>query len=162
MKKTQVFFWVEEVRRGREDLSNEEMLGTSPNAGLDEILAYRLERDPHTTTHGLAAPVRTSPQTVIVHLYEGFGMKCFHLRWVPHTLIDLQKSNRVHYAQEMIWVLDNHSRTGFKYPLTGDESWMTHVLCHDTVDEFQEAITGTIEGIPKTKQIQIFRYGDGD
>jgi hypothetical protein len=64
------------------------------------------------------------PQTVVNHLHDGLGMKCFHLRWVPHLLSETQKANRVAYAKEMSWVLDNNARTGFKYLLTGDESHM--------------------------------------
>jgi hypothetical protein len=48
-----------------------------------------------------------------------------------------KKANRVHYAQEMIWALDNYSRTGFKYLLIGAESWMIYDLCYDTVDVFK-------------------------
>jgi hypothetical protein len=51
-------------------------------------------------------------------------MKCFHLRWVRHLLNDIQKANRVDYAQEMFRVLDNNAWTGFKYPVTANESWI--------------------------------------
>jgi hypothetical protein len=112
MKKSQVFFWVPEVQRARGDLSNEERSGRLPATGLDEILAYRLARDPHTTARRLAGSWEISPQTVIAHLHEGLGMKYFHLRWVLHTLIDTQKANSVRYAQEMIrdlWVFGRRS-----------------------------------------------------
>jgi hypothetical protein len=154
MKKTQVFFWVGEVRPGRED---EKRPGRPPTASLDEILAYRLERDSYTTACRLTASMGISPHMVIAMLHKALGMKCFHLRWVPHTLIDPQKANKIRSAQEMTWALDNHSRTGFKDPWTGDESWMIYDLCYYTVKELQEAITSTIEGIPKTKLIQVFQ-----
>jgi hypothetical protein len=51
----------------------------------------------------------------------------------------------------MIEALENHSRTGVKYLLTGDESWRTYDLCYSIVDGLQEAITNIFEGIPKTK-----------
>jgi hypothetical protein len=84
-------------------------------------------------------------------------MKCFHLRWVTATLTDLEKANRVRHTQEMIQALDNHSGSGFKYLLAGDESWMTCELCYDIVDQLQAAIMSMIEGIPKTKLIQFFQ-----
>jgi hypothetical protein len=34
---------------------------------------------------------------------------------------------------------------------------MTYDLWYDTVDELQEAITSTIEGIPKMKLMQVFQ-----
>jgi hypothetical protein len=51
-------------------------------------------------------------------------MKCFHLCWVPHLLSAPGKANRVVCAQEMVRVLSNNARTGFKYLLTADESGM--------------------------------------
>jgi hypothetical protein len=36
MKKSQVLFWVGEVRRGREDLAGEERPGRPPTAGIDD------------------------------------------------------------------------------------------------------------------------------
>jgi hypothetical protein len=69
----------------------------------------------------LAASVGISPQAVIVHMHEGFGMKCFHLRLLPYVLADDQKTKRLKQAQAIIEALDNHSRTGFKYLLTVDE-----------------------------------------
>jgi hypothetical protein len=71
-----------------------------------------------------------SPQTVITHLHEGRGMKCFHLRWVPLTLIDLHKANRVRHAQAMIRALDNHLPTGCKY-LQGVQVTPSHLNAHE-------------------------------
>jgi hypothetical protein len=156
-KKTQILFWVEEVRRGQEDLSDEERPGRTPTTGLDEILTYRIERDPYTTARRLAACLWISQQTIIAHLLEGLGRKCFHLRRVLHSLIYPQKASRVRYAQEISRALDSHSRTGFKYLWTGDESWMAYALCYDTVKKLQETLKSTIERIPKTKFIQVFQ-----
>jgi hypothetical protein len=126
MKKSQISFAVGGVGRGRENLADEERPGRPPTASLDEILAYRLERDPHVTARRLAASLGISPQTMIAHLYEGFGMKYFHLRLVLHAFTDSQKAKRLRFAQEMIEALDTNSQTGFKYLLTGDESWITY------------------------------------
>jgi hypothetical protein len=63
---------------------------------------------------------------VLDHLHESLGLKYDHFRWVPHALNDEQKAKRVRYAEAMMTALDEHSRTRFHYPLTGDESWMTY------------------------------------
>jgi hypothetical protein len=79
MKKTQVFFWVAEVRRRRENLSDEERPGRSATPGFDEILAHRLARDPHTTACKLATSLGISNQTVFNHLHDSLKMKCYYL-----------------------------------------------------------------------------------
>jgi hypothetical protein len=45
MKETQVYFWIAEVRRGREDLSEDERPERSLDIDLDEMRADRLEAD---------------------------------------------------------------------------------------------------------------------
>jgi hypothetical protein len=126
MKKTQVFFSVAEVRRRRENLSDEERPGRPATPGLDEILAYRLARDSHTMTSRLTTSLSISHQTVLTRLHHSFKMKCYHLRWVPQVLGDDRKSKRIRYAEAMITTLGDHSQTGFKYRLTGDELWITY------------------------------------
>jgi hypothetical protein len=125
VNKGQVVFWVREVRRRRKGLSDEERSGGPPTAGLDAVIAYRLERDQHTTVRRLVASLGISPQTVIAHLHEGPGTRRFCLRWVPRALTGSQKAKRIRCAQEIIEALDTNSRTGFKYLLTGDELGMT-------------------------------------
>jgi hypothetical protein len=98
MKKTQVFFWVTEVRRWRNDLSDEERPGKPPTTGLDDILAHRLERDPHMMVCRLAASLRISYQTVFNNFHESLGLKYYHLRWVPHTPNDDQKAKMIWYG----------------------------------------------------------------
>jgi histone-lysine N-methyltransferase SETMAR len=126
MKKTQVFYWVAEIRGGREDLSDERRPGRPPDVGIDTILAHRLEKDPHTTARKLALSLGVSPQTVVAHLHKSLGMKNYHLRWVPHELDDDQKAERARCARLMLEELDRHAETNFHYLLTGDESWMLY------------------------------------
>jgi DNA-binding CsgD family transcriptional regulator len=80
---------------GGEDLSDEERLGRPPDLSLDEVLAHRLEADSRTTARKIADSLGISSKTVVNHLRDGLGMKCFHLQWVPHTLAEAQKATRV-------------------------------------------------------------------
>jgi hypothetical protein len=49
MTQTQVNWWASEVERGPEDVSRSPRSGRPANIGIDEILAHRLEHDPHVT-----------------------------------------------------------------------------------------------------------------
>jgi hypothetical protein len=106
-KKAKVHFWIPEVRKGREDLSDDERPGRPPNIGLGDVLVHRLEADLHTTAREIAGSLGISSQAVINHMLGCLAMKSFHLRWVPQTFTDAQKAARVSCTQEMIRFLDN-------------------------------------------------------
>jgi hypothetical protein len=60
------------------------------------------------------------------HMPEGLGMKCFHLRRVPHLLTSNQKATRLEAVKVMGQQLAIYANAGFQHLLTGDESWMVH------------------------------------
>jgi hypothetical protein len=78
MRKTQLYFWTAEACRDREDLSDDERTGRSPDVGLDEVLAHKLEADPHTTTCKIADSLGTSPQILINDMRDGLVMGSSH------------------------------------------------------------------------------------
>jgi hypothetical protein len=53
MKRTQVYWWVSEVQQGHEGVTDSSRPGRSREIRIDEILAHRLERDPHATAQKL-------------------------------------------------------------------------------------------------------------
>jgi hypothetical protein len=60
-KRTQVYWWVLEVQRGHEDVSDSPRLERPPDIGTDEILAHRLGRDPRAMVRKLAYLLEVSP-----------------------------------------------------------------------------------------------------
>jgi hypothetical protein len=116
MKKTQVFFWVGKFGEGEKIFP----IKRDPEDRLPSVsMKFSLIASSQTHIQQLAdlqLPWRSRRKWLLLtYLYEGLGMKYFHSRWVPNTLIDPQKAHRVRYAQEMIQSLNNHSRTGSKY-----------------------------------------------
>jgi hypothetical protein len=126
MKRTQVYWWVSAVQRGREDVSDSPRPRRPTEIGIDEIMAHWLELNPHATAQKLADSLGISPQIMTTHMREGLGMKYFHLRRVPHLLTSSQKSMRLEAAKVMAQQLAIYTNAGFQHLLTGDESWMAH------------------------------------
>jgi hypothetical protein len=126
MKRTQVFYWAQEIGSGREDLCDQPHPGRPPQIGLDTILANKLGLDPHTPARKLALSLGVSLPTILNHLHENLGMKCYHFRWIPDLFDGSQKAERVRCAHIMLEALDVNAQTNYRYLMTGDESWMPY------------------------------------
>jgi hypothetical protein len=140
LKRTQVFHWVRDIRSGREDLSDQPCPGSPPQIAIDTILAHKLKFDPHRTARKLSLSMSLSMSmrmslslslgislpTILNHPHENLGMKCYHLRWIPHLLDDSQKAERVRCPHIMLEALDIHAQTNYRYLMTVDESWMMY------------------------------------
>jgi AraC-like DNA-binding protein len=85
LSRTQVSFWINEVKRGRTDLNT--IAGPEREFGesLATVIAGKLDTDPYFSARKLAQSLRISPSTVCRYLTEILGMKRGHVRWVPHT-----------------------------------------------------------------------------
>jgi hypothetical protein len=124
LSRSTIYSWIAEVKRGRTDLSNIGSPGRTPDEGLAGVIATRHERDPHLSARKLAQSLGIAASTVCHYLSDVLGMKCFQMRWVPHTLSALQKAKRAEYSRDMLHTLATHESTGFHFLFTGDESWM--------------------------------------
>jgi hypothetical protein len=61
--------------------------------------------------------------TVLRHLHDSIGFKSFHLHWVPYLLTDDLREKRKEHARAMLPFLHATERDGWRYLLTGNESW---------------------------------------
>jgi hypothetical protein len=52
----------------------------------------------------------------------------FHLPWIPHTLTEDQKSERVTYSRQLLATLEQQRPMDFEHIITEDESWF--YLCN--------------------------------
>jgi hypothetical protein len=99
----------------------------------------------HFSARKLAQSFRIAASTARRYLTGVLGMKCRHLRWVPHTLTATQKVVRVALAERVLQALAKEERSHFHFLFTGDEPWMSYaynhwmmwVLSWDDVDEIE-------------------------
>jgi hypothetical protein len=99
---TQMYYWIKEVKSGRKDLSNIQPLGMAPDEGLNDCLGKALKEDPHLSTRKIAKALNIGSTAVQNHLTKSLGMKCYHMRWVPHMVIVTQETKRNEMVESML------------------------------------------------------------
>jgi AraC-like DNA-binding protein len=75
LQRTQVYYWIGEVKLGTRDLSNVSRPRRAPDEGLDDCIAKALEKDPHLSTKKIARALNISSTTVQNHLTNSLGMR---------------------------------------------------------------------------------------
>jgi hypothetical protein len=130
LSRTQLFFWISEVRRGRTDFRTIASPGREPDKSLAAVIAGKLDADPHFSARKLAQCPEITASRVCRHVTEVFEMRCRQLRWVPHTLTPGQKLIRAELAQSMLQALAKHKHTNYHFLFTGDEPWMFYFYDH--------------------------------
>jgi predicted transcriptional regulator len=106
-------FWISEVKWGRTDLINRASPGREPDEGLAALIAPKIDAERHLSGRRLAQSLGIAAPTVWRYLTEVFGMKCRHLRCMPHTLAAVHKVVRVELAQRMLRALAKHKSSHF-------------------------------------------------
>jgi hypothetical protein len=143
MFRSEVYRWIRDIKGGRTDLETISNPGRTPDEGLADVIRSRIEEDPNLSTRKIVNSLGIVNSTVCNYLRNVIGMKCCHLRWIPHTLIVAQKVEREDLAKVMLKILAKHETSKFHFLCTEDESWLLfayHVrtmwtLCLENVDE---------------------------
>ena len=129
LSRTQVYYWIGELNRGRTDLSDALRSGRPRHTYIDdEILAW-IKVDPYASCREIASKVGSSGATVHRRLTE-LGYKNYLLTWVPHQLNNAQKKLRFDMSKMMIQKLNYLKHDKFKYIYTGDETWCKYHFDH--------------------------------
>jgi DNA-binding transcriptional ArsR family regulator len=74
-QRTQVSYWIKEVKTRRKDLSNILPPGWVPNERLDNCNGKPLKEDPRLSTRKIAKALSITSTTVGNHLTQSWGMK---------------------------------------------------------------------------------------
>jgi hypothetical protein len=116
-----VRFWMEQVRRGPDDLHDEHRPRRPPLDDIDTQIMRILGKSPFKSTRSRPQRLGISQGVGLHHLHEVFGFKRFHLRWVPHLVTDDLGLRRKRVAREMMPDLETASRDGWQHFVTGAE-----------------------------------------
>jgi DNA-binding transcriptional ArsR family regulator len=95
------------------------------------ILALLDEQSFHSA-YSIAQALTISHSIILNHLRELFGMKNFHLRWIPHELTTRLQQIRMETFRELLTILKAHEKTKFQRFVTGNERWYTLEFHHST------------------------------
>jgi hypothetical protein len=133
LSRTQVYFWINEVKRGRTYLNTIANPGREPDEGIGTVIAGKPDADPHLSARRLAKSLRIAASTVGRSSAEVLGMKCRHFGWVPHASTAAQQVVRVQLAQRMPQALAKHKHNHFHFLFAGDESRMFYAHNHRTM-----------------------------
>lgn len=128
--RTQEYFWIAEIKRGRNDLSDSPRPGRPRNENIDDEIKSILQVQPYATIRVMPVIIGFSPDYVF-NLLHALGLKNVFLRWVPHFLSPIQKSQRENLAKELLQILLESKETNFTDIITGDESWFVYYYQYD-------------------------------
>ena len=116
---------------------------------IDIRIQKIVDEEPFLSVRQISTRTGIPKSTVFYRMTEKIGYISKHLKWVPHLLSDEQKQNRVNIAIDLLRILQKAERQGWKYFVTGDESWF--YLCYDY--ERQWVTSGEEPSIRERKMI---------
>jgi hypothetical protein len=117
-----VFRWMNEVRRGNEELRNEGHTGRPCRYETDATFRSVMRNDPNASFQTTADTLSISPETVRTHMSRiGYTLKS--LRWILHALTSELKQVRLDLRLQLLPKLRAHAHDNWRHLVTGDESW---------------------------------------
>jgi nucleoside-diphosphate-sugar epimerase len=130
--RSSVFHWIQEVRRGNEELRNEGRPGRPPRHEVDASIRSILQDNPNASLSTIANASQTCPETVRNHMSRiGHVLKCLH--WIPQALRSELKQVRKNVCLRMLPKLRAYARNGWHNIVTGDESWFYHEYVRERI-----------------------------
>lgn len=120
-KKT-IYKWKALVTIGKEDAPKEKP-GPKRDEQLIERISTIIEANHFASTRQIAEELNEPPAKIWRYLTSEMGRIYRLSRWVPHSLSDMQKCNRVITTKSLLKVLQSSQERGWCDIVTGDQSW---------------------------------------
>jgi hypothetical protein len=122
--------WIKAVTRGEDIHGHSSGGGSLPDDRIDALVINALEESPFHPVRSLASSIKIPPTTVWPHLHAT-GDVVRNLHMVPHMPSLAEKAARVELAIEFKKALCSVKHHGWRYILTGDESWFYFTINPD-------------------------------
>lgn len=114
--------WIRKINRGEDIFERKTGSGRISDLQIDQRILNALNEMPFHSIRTLSNQLKIPKTTVFNHMRSmGFIIK--HLRFVPHTLNDSQKVQRVNYSKHLLDIIKQARHQSWAFFLTGDESW---------------------------------------
>jgi histone-lysine N-methyltransferase SETMAR len=124
--------WIRALGRGEDIRERASGGGRVPDERIPTLIAEALTEAPFHSVRSLASTIKIPKTTIWRHLHQA-GYVVRNLRIIPHSLSDTQKATRVETAIDLKKVLMSAKHRGWRYILTGDESWFYFNIDHDRI-----------------------------
>jgi len=122
LTKSTIYRWIEAFKAGKSSIEDAPRFGRPCEAVTDSNVAKiktLISDDPHITVEGIQHVVDISVGSIETILHTKLHAHKVCSKWVPHTLSEKNKQERVKVSKQLLKYLDN----GFQNIITGDETW---------------------------------------
>lgn len=117
--------WFEKFRTGDITLADEPRGRPTP-AINDDLLIAEISKDHRLSSRELGEKFNVDHKTILNHLHR-LGYVSRLGAWVPHSLSDSQKWQRMSICGALLSRVDSHPHSFYPYLITGDEKWVLSV-----------------------------------
>jgi len=118
-----VKYWTKAFKEGRTRMADESRPGRPRIPGLGERVKELLAEEQFLSQKKLAKALGVHQTTMHRVLTEDLGLVRVNFKWIPHSLNDTQKRERVELAGNLLDILES-SRANWSNIITGDETWV--------------------------------------
>jgi transposase len=130
--------------------------GRPPNLDHDTRILSVLEREPNASLREIAHEMRIPKSTVFDILRERLNYSARNYRFVPHTLTEVQRRERVDKSTALLSLLAKAKRRAWQFIITGDELWFFYYTPHSKIWLLADADTPEVaKQLINTPQIMI-------
>lgn len=129
--KTTIYKWFNYSKLGF-DLENErERPGPKPDEQLCTRIQQIIEEEPFSSLRSIADELNEENSTIYRYLTKYLNREYRSSKWIPHSLNDALKANRIETLKELLKILNLSKHESFKNLVTGDQKWFTLYYAND-------------------------------